>query len=68
MKFYDLLTFNCHVYCPEKKNRNADKICVVENGQIVETGTHDELIGNENGKYLQLVRLQLRGGLDGVEG
>ncbi|CAN0061025.1 unnamed protein product, partial [Hapterophycus canaliculatus] len=39
--------------------RNADKICVVEGGKIVEMGKHDDLIAIEGGKYLQLVRLQL---------
>lgn len=44
--------------------RNADKICVVEDGRVVETGKHDELIRVENSKYLQLVRLQLGGALE----
>lgn len=50
-------TITCH--------RNADKICVVEDGRVVETGKHDELIKIEGGKYLQLVRLQLGGVVDG---
>ncbi|MDR0968079.1 MAG: ABC transporter ATP-binding protein/permease [Holosporaceae bacterium] len=33
--------------------RNADKIVVVNNGEIVEIGTHDELI-NKNGAYAAL--------------
>jgi ABC-type multidrug transport system ATPase subunit len=32
---------------------NADRIVVVENGQITEQGSHDELIG-ANGKYADL--------------
>ncbi|CAN0230516.1 unnamed protein product [Ascophyllum nodosum] len=44
--------------------RNADKICVVEDGRIVETGKHDELIEIDGGKYLKLVKLQLGGGTD----
>ncbi|KAJ4707557.1 ABC transporter B family protein [Melia azedarach] len=38
--------------------RNADVIAVVQNGQVMETGSHDELIQNENGMYTSLVRLQ----------
>lgn len=38
--------------------RNADLIAVVQNGQIMETGSHEELIQNEDGLYSSLVRLQ----------
>ncbi|XP_043725072.1 ABC transporter B family member 15-like isoform X2 [Telopea speciosissima] len=38
--------------------RNADVIAVVNNGLVMETGSHDELIQNENGLYSSLVRLQ----------
>jgi subfamily B ATP-binding cassette protein MsbA len=37
--------------------RNADKIIVMQQGQITETGTHDELIA-QNGFYKKLVDLQ----------
>lgn len=37
---------------------------MVEDGQIVETGKHDELIRVEGGKYLQLVKLQLGGAIN----
>ena len=37
--------------------KNADKILVIQNGNIIETGTHDELI-KENGVYNNLVELQ----------
>lgn len=38
--------------------RNADKIIVLEKGIVVENGTHDELIKNEDGLYRSLCRLQ----------
>ncbi|MDE7116335.1 MAG: ATP-binding cassette domain-containing protein, partial [Muribaculaceae bacterium] len=36
---------------------NADKICVLQDGKIVETGTHSELIGL-GGIYSRLVDMQ----------
>ena len=39
--------------------RGADKILVVKDGQIVETGKHDELITRENGVYRHLYELQI---------
>jgi ABC-type multidrug transport system fused ATPase/permease subunit len=41
--------------------RNAEQILVIDNGQIVEKGTHDELIGLENGIYRNLSQLQFAG-------
>ncbi|XP_062010004.1 ABC transporter B family member 15-like [Rosa rugosa] len=38
--------------------RNADVIAVVQNGQVMETGSHNELFQRENGLYTSLVRLQ----------
>lgn len=38
--------------------RNADKILVIQNGMIVEQGTHQELIATETGAYANLVELQ----------
>ena len=38
--------------------KNADVIMFVNKGQIVESGTHDELL-EKNGEYLKLVRNQL---------
>lgn len=38
--------------------RNADVIAVVQEGKIVETGSHEELISNPNGVYAALVHLQ----------
>lgn len=39
--------------------RNADTICVFDNGEIVETGTHEELVKKE-GIYYKLHNLQMR--------
>lgn len=40
--------------------RNADKIYVLEKGQIVQEGKHDELLLDENGIYKKLYELQFR--------
>ena len=39
--------------------RNADRICVMENGLIVEQGTHNELLSKE-GRYQQLYEMQFQ--------
>lgn len=38
--------------------RNADKIIVIDNGTVVESGTHEELLLNDNGLYRSLSKLQ----------
>jgi ABC-type multidrug transport system fused ATPase/permease subunit len=38
--------------------RKVDKILVIENGQIAEQGTHDQLSADPNGMYTNLLRLQ----------
>ncbi|RWW47112.1 hypothetical protein BHE74_00046923 [Ensete ventricosum] len=48
--------------------RNADVITVVQDGQVMEIGPHDELIGNEEGLYSSLVRLQQTARATEVEG
>ncbi len=39
--------------------RNADKIAVIKDGKLAETGTHHELLQNENGIYCNLLKLQV---------
>jgi len=41
--------------------KNSDKILVLSHGEIVEQGTHEELLG-EDGVYAHLYRLQYQGG------
>lgn len=38
--------------------RNADKIVVLEEGNVIETGSHEELLSQEEGIYSNLVRGQ----------
>ena len=40
--------------------RNADKIYVIENGQVAEEGKHDELLNISGGIYANLVELQMK--------
>lgn len=39
--------------------READKIIVLQNGVIVEEGTHNELIQKEDGVYVKLCKMQI---------
>ncbi|HPD14838.1 MAG TPA: ABC transporter ATP-binding protein [Planctomycetota bacterium] len=36
--------------------RNADRLLVLKNGEIVESGTHDELLAKEDGEFHKLVK------------
>lgn len=38
--------------------KDADKIIILKDGKISETGTHEELLKNENGYYSEIYRLQ----------
>lgn len=40
--------------------KNADRIAVINEGQLVELGTHDELMNIENGEYKALYEMQFR--------
>ncbi|CAG8982627.1 hypothetical protein HYALB_00006022 [Hymenoscyphus albidus] len=39
--------------------RKADNIIVLRKGKVIETGTHDSLLANENGAYWALVNAQM---------
>lgn len=39
--------------------KNADRLIVVENGCIVESGTHDELFNKPDGVYFRMAHMQL---------
>lgn len=43
--------------------RNADAIAVVNNGKIVELGSHDELMKSPTGYYRSMVEKSLGGNL-----
>ena len=40
--------------------KNADRIAVINEGELVELGTHDELMSIEHGHYKHLYEMQFR--------
>lgn len=40
--------------------RSADRIFVIREGQVVEEGSHDDLIDNPNGAYSALIKRQMQ--------
>jgi ABC-type multidrug transport system fused ATPase/permease subunit len=40
--------------------KNADRIAVINEGELSELGTHDELMKLENGKYRHLYEMQFK--------
>ena len=40
--------------------KNADRIAVINNGELVELGTHKELLSTENGQYKHLYEMQFK--------
>ena len=47
--------------------KNADKIAVINEGELVELGTHDELLGKENGFYKKLYEMQFAKPMTAIE-
>jgi ABC-type multidrug transport system fused ATPase/permease subunit len=39
--------------------KNADQILVLDQGEILEKGTHTELLAKENGLYHKLIQMQM---------
>ncbi|MET0412625.1 MAG: ABC transporter ATP-binding protein [Polyangiaceae bacterium] len=46
--------------------RDADQVLVIDQGRIVERGTHDELVLRPNGVYRQLYLSQFKGQVEGA--
>jgi len=46
--------------------QKADRIAVFDKGRIVEIGTHEELLGIDNGVYHRLYTIQMRAGVEGL--
>ena len=40
--------------------KNADRIAVINDGELVELGTHEELLNIENGHYKVLYEMQFK--------
>ena len=62
MNLENMLAGKTVIYCAHRLSSimNVDKIHVVKDGKLVEEGTHDELIGNENSVYSEMWRNYLR--------
>ncbi len=46
--------------------KNADRIAVINEGELAELGTHDELMQIENGKYKNLYEMQFKSQEDNI--
>lgn len=59
-RFNDIVGDKSAIYISHRlaSCRFCDKIAVFDHGQVVQTGTHDELLADESGKYYELWRAQ----------
>ena len=46
------------IAAPSSTIRQVDRIYVIEDGAVTESGTHDELLAKEGGTYRRLAALQ----------
>lgn len=46
--------------------KNADRIAVINDGNLVELGTHDELLSIENGQYKHLYEMQFKNSSEAI--
>jgi ATP-binding cassette subfamily B protein len=55
-KFNEIVGSKTAIYISHRLSscRFCDDIAVFDNGQIVQQGSHDELVANEDGKYHEL--------------
>lgn len=44
--------------------RKADRIYVIEDGSVLESGSHDELLAREDGRYRRLAEMQFGGSIE----
>ena len=59
-KFNEIVGDKAAIYISHRLSscRFCDKIAVFDNGQIVQRGSHDELVADKNGKYYELWHAQ----------
>lgn len=59
-KFNDIVGDKTAIYISHRLSscRFCDKIAVFDNGQIIQVGSHEELLADENGKYHELWHAQ----------
>ena len=59
-KFNEIVGDKTAIYISHRLSscRFCDRIAVFDNGKIVQTGSHDELVANESGKYYELWHAQ----------
>ena len=59
-KFNEIVGDKTAIYISHRLSscRFCDRIAVFDNGKIVQTGSHDELVANESGRYYELWNAQ----------